>query len=201
VTVSRREDLPGSERDHRSQSRTIRRMEANCPLGCACRERALANSTDRKASSERSALKPYWGKPAVRNFRGGYGNRGIIQSPLSAMALLDFAGFSPWRSVYYRIADIHVSQSQEKSTRCLWRALESAHSSLFRMSPAQLCLSAVGSCHAEPDIHLLSQAPRSRHRRLSLCSLPVPKQFVESLESLHSVAQSATGGTWQPAHR
>jgi hypothetical protein len=36
-----------------------------------------------------SALKPYWGKPAVRNFRGGYGNGGIIRSPLSAIALLD----------------------------------------------------------------------------------------------------------------
>src|ERR1700679_395300 len=36
---------------------------------------------------------------------------------------------------------------------------------------------------AEPDIHLLSQAPESRHRRLSLCSLPVPKQFEESLGS------------------
>ena len=36
-----------------------------------------------------SALKPYWGKPAVRNFRGGYGNGGIMRSPLSAIALLD----------------------------------------------------------------------------------------------------------------
>jgi hypothetical protein len=33
-----------------------------------------------------SALKPYWGKPTVRNFRGGYGNGGIIRSPLSAIA-------------------------------------------------------------------------------------------------------------------
>jgi hypothetical protein len=39
--------------------------------------------------SETSALKPYWGKPAVRNFRGGYGNGGIIRSPLSAITLLD----------------------------------------------------------------------------------------------------------------
>jgi hypothetical protein len=49
----------------------------------------LSKPTDRKASSEMSALKPYWGKPAVRNFRGGYGNGGIIRSPLSAIALLD----------------------------------------------------------------------------------------------------------------
>jgi hypothetical protein len=35
------------------------------------------------------ALKPYWGKPAVRNFRGGDGNVGIIRSPVRAIALLD----------------------------------------------------------------------------------------------------------------
>ena len=49
---------------------------------------------------------------------------------------------------------------------------------------AHVCLSAEGSCIlAEPDIHLLPQAPKSRRRRLSLCSLPVPKQFEESLGS------------------
>src|SRR5216684_5401776 len=53
---------------------------------------------------------------------------------------------------------------------------------------------------AEPDIHLLSQTPKSRHRRLSLCSLPVPKQFVESLGRVISFAQSATCRTWQSAH-
>jgi hypothetical protein len=35
-----------------------------------------------KAPSDMPALKPYWGKPAVRNFRGGGGNVGIIRSPL-----------------------------------------------------------------------------------------------------------------------
>ena len=35
------------------------------------------------------ALKPYWGKPAVRNFRGGNGNVGIIRSPVRAIALPD----------------------------------------------------------------------------------------------------------------
>ena len=53
---------------------------------------------------------------------------------------------------------------------------------------------------AEPDIHLLSQSPKSRHRRLSLCSLPVPKQFVESLGRVISFAQSATCRTWQSAY-
>jgi hypothetical protein len=43
-----------------------------------------------QASSDIPALKPYWGKPAVRNFRGGDGNVGIIRSPLRAIALPDY---------------------------------------------------------------------------------------------------------------
>jgi hypothetical protein len=43
-----------------------------------------------KALSDIPALKPYRGKPAVRNFRGGDGNVGIIRSPISAIALPDF---------------------------------------------------------------------------------------------------------------
>ena len=42
-----------------------------------------------KAAPEIPALKPYWGKPTVRNFRGGDGNRGIIRSPQSAIVLPD----------------------------------------------------------------------------------------------------------------
>jgi len=38
------------------------------------------------------ALKPYWGKPAVRNFRGGDGNGGIIRSPQRAIVLPDCGG-------------------------------------------------------------------------------------------------------------
>jgi hypothetical protein len=38
-----------------------------------------------KALSDQPALKPYWGKPAVRNFREGNGNVGIMRSPLRAM--------------------------------------------------------------------------------------------------------------------
>jgi hypothetical protein len=50
---------------------------------------------------------------------------------------------------------------------------------------------------AEPDIHSLSQIPRNHHRRLSVCSLPVLKQFGKNLGSLIFVAQSATGRTWR----
>jgi hypothetical protein len=39
--------------------------------------------------SDTPALKPYWGKPAVRNFREGNGNVGIMRGPLRAIALPD----------------------------------------------------------------------------------------------------------------
>ena len=39
------------------------------------------------APPDRPALKPYWGKPAVRNFREGDGNVGIIRSPVRAIVL------------------------------------------------------------------------------------------------------------------
>ena len=42
-----------------------------------------------KALSDIPALKPYRGKLAVRNFRGGNGNVGIIRSPVRAIALPD----------------------------------------------------------------------------------------------------------------
>jgi hypothetical protein len=51
--------------------------------------RAMANQLAGKAASEIPALKPYRGKPAVRNFRGGNGNVGIIRSPVRAIALPD----------------------------------------------------------------------------------------------------------------
>jgi hypothetical protein len=49
----------------------------------------MANQYAGKASSDSPALKPYRGKPAVRNFRGGDGNVGIIRSPVRAIALPD----------------------------------------------------------------------------------------------------------------
>ena len=49
----------------------------------------MANQLAGKAPSDSPALKPYRGKPAVRNFRGGNGNVGIIQSPVRAIALPD----------------------------------------------------------------------------------------------------------------
>ena len=46
----------------------------------------------RQALADRLALKPYWGKPTVRNFREGDGNVGIIRSPVRAIALPDRKG-------------------------------------------------------------------------------------------------------------
>src|ERR1700730_11643932 len=53
---------------------------------------------------------------------------------------------------------------------------------------------AVVPAFAEPDIHSLSQVPKDRHRRLSGRTLPVLKQFGESLGSLISVVHRTNGG-------
>ena len=50
---------------------------------------SLSSAMKGKAPSELSALKPYLGKRAVRNFREGDGDNGIIRSPFSAITLLD----------------------------------------------------------------------------------------------------------------
>ena len=76
--VLQRATSPGTERgsdegsgEHEGQWQTVRREEAS----------------NGKALSDLPALKPYWGKPAVRNFREGNGNVGIMRSPLRAFAL------------------------------------------------------------------------------------------------------------------
>src|SRR5229473_2672264 len=44
-------------------------------------------AVDGQAPPDILALKPDWGKPTVRNFRGSGGNVGIIRSPVRATAL------------------------------------------------------------------------------------------------------------------
>src|ERR1700681_2752379 len=51
--------------------------------------RAMANQVLGRPRLKFPPLKPYRGKPAVRNFRGGDGNVGIIRSPVRAIALPD----------------------------------------------------------------------------------------------------------------
>jgi len=86
------------------------------------------------------------------------------------------------------------SLSREKKILLTRASEERALLSLSEPAASHVCLSAVVPAFAEPDIHSLSQVHADRHRRLSVCSLPVPKQFEESLGSLISVAQSATAG-------
>jgi hypothetical protein len=100
-----------------------------------------------------------------------------------------------------RVADVHVSHLSRENRLLLTRAAEERARSISLQNP-QLATCAsrrLVPAFAEPDIHSLSRAPKGLHRRLSLCSLPVPKQSEGSLWSLISVAQSATCGTWQPA--
>src|ERR1700674_2146365 len=60
------------------------------PVVATCMSGAdLSEATAGKAPSERPALQPYWGKPAVRNERGDRGNVGIMRSPLRASILPD----------------------------------------------------------------------------------------------------------------
>jgi hypothetical protein len=49
----------------------------------------LTETPFRQVLSEMLALKPYWGKPTVRDFRGDDGNVGIIRSPVRAIVLPD----------------------------------------------------------------------------------------------------------------
>src|SRR5256885_16161467 len=92
------------------------------------------------------------------------------------------------------LADLHVSlcQGEKDSPEARFGGARTANSGRTRSSHA--CLSAMVPAFAEPDIHSLSRILADRHRRLSVCSLPVLKQSGESLGSLISVAQSATAG-------
>ncbi|MGD0222350.1 MAG: hypothetical protein ABSF71_08420 [Terriglobia bacterium] len=67
--------VPDTEQGNPDGGRTARRTMANQPPG--------------KAASDIPAFKPYRGKPAVRNFRGGDGNVGIIRSPVRAIVSPD----------------------------------------------------------------------------------------------------------------
>src|ERR1022692_2476156 len=67
-----------------------------------------------KALSDTPALKPYWENPAVGNFREGYGNVGIIPSPLRAMALPDTSiGDCPLLKTQIRAGQADSSVAEE----------------------------------------------------------------------------------------
>jgi hypothetical protein len=80
--------------------------------------RAMANQLPGKAAPDIPALKPYRGKPAVRNFREDDGNVGIIRSPVLAIVLPDSRAASrnsqssgpvPITKQYAVTRDLHVS--------------------------------------------------------------------------------------------
>ena len=58
-----------------------------------------------KAPADKPAFKPYWGKPAVRNFRGDDGNVGIMRSPVRAIVLPDRAVEAQRRSGLKRVCE------------------------------------------------------------------------------------------------
>jgi len=98
-------------------------------------------------------------------------------------------------------AEPSTAERRRRYSTCTWASTGFCYA-IRSGSSLRICgLSAVGPCtDAEPYIHLRPRTPKSRRRRLSLCSLPVPKQFVVSLRSLISFAQWPTCETWQSAH-
>jgi hypothetical protein len=82
MAALQRTTAPTPSGDKQVWKRGARRQEAN-------QRGATIGRLAGKAPSDRPALKPYRGKPAVRNFRGGDGNVGIIRSPVRAIALPD----------------------------------------------------------------------------------------------------------------
>jgi len=74
---------------HRPPAQNGDQMYATGSVKDRGKPRDVQAASNGQAQSDIPALKPYWGKPAVRNFREGHGNVGIIRSPLRAIALPD----------------------------------------------------------------------------------------------------------------
>src|SRR5882757_1912489 len=73
-----------------------------------------------------------------------------------------------------RVADIHVSHLSSGGVGVPGTLARACNSPVPGCSIRTACLSPSVPALGRPDIHLLSRAPKSLHRRLSLCSLPVP---------------------------
>jgi hypothetical protein len=69
--------------------RRARRMEANLYHATGMLGASLTAARSGKALSDKPALEPYRGKPAVRHLREDDGNGGIIRSPIRAIVLPD----------------------------------------------------------------------------------------------------------------
>jgi len=83
-----------------------------------------------------------------------------------------------------RVADVYVSHchlckslSREKTILLTRATEERANTNTFRTHSSQLVPLGVGSCLRRTGHLFAVSDPEGLHRRLSLCSLPVPKQF------------------------
>jgi hypothetical protein len=91
-------------------------------------------------------LKPYWGKPAVRNFRGDDGNVGIIRSPVRAIALPDrLYGGTQWTAIDWK-------QRQYLRRHPLAQALHAFYSTHAKPHPIKLATlkEVTGSRNSQP---------------------------------------------------
>jgi hypothetical protein len=116
------------------------------------------------------------------------------------------------RSAFKRGADVHSSLSHcphsrrpckslsREKTILLTRATEERAKRTSLEPPARTCAPRRWFLPSQNRTSIYCLGPRRAFTgRLSLCSLPVPKQSEGSLWSLISFAQSANCRTWQPA--
>jgi hypothetical protein len=89
------QEADGAERRQNRCEWRARRTKANWSLVTGMSGAGLTGRDFGKALSERPALEPYWGKPAVRNLREDNGNVGIIRSPVRAIVLPDHRRLGP----------------------------------------------------------------------------------------------------------
>jgi hypothetical protein len=98
----------------------------------------------RKAPSDKPALKPYWGKLAVRNFRGGAGN--VMQGWLSFATPLE-------RVDTLETTDLHVGAPVLYSMNYDELAKPLIEVQLMQVQPGQSRSGQAGSacCHSSGD--------------------------------------------------
>jgi hypothetical protein len=89
----------------------------------------MANQFTGQALSDSPALKPYRRKPAVRNFRGGDGNVGIIRSPVRAIALPDYGKEDSESILASSLASDTASYRLKRRQGYRWAGLRASKSS------------------------------------------------------------------------
>jgi hypothetical protein len=129
-----------------------------------------------KAPTDRPALAPYRGKPAVRNLRGDDGNVGIMRSPISAIVLPDSG---PYRCERLRYRSSPLSSSGHSLPQPPW-------------PPATRC-SRRSSTDTSSSSRGRTSDPRAEDAySQSACPGVVPTRTV-SVANLHKVSGSGDG--------